>query len=399
MHGTESLSSGGVAAEAPRVRRLKLADFRSYAALDLSVDAAMVALVGDNGAGKTNVLEALSLLAPGRGLRRAEFGQCARAEGRGGFAVSVEVETETGAVRLGTGIEPPEPDGAQARRCRIDRANVPSATAFAEHVRLVWLTPAMDTLFAGPAAERRRFLDRLVLTIDAEHGARTNALERALRARNRLLEERFPDSAWLDACEREAAELATAVAAARHECIVRLQALIEATRDDASPFPWAALRLDGEVEALVASAPALEAEEQYRAILHVNRTRDAAAGRTTVGPHVGDLLVRHGPKDIEAARASTGEQKALLTGLVLAHARLVRSMSGIAPLMLLDEIGAHFDPSRRAALFASLGGIGGQVWMTGADPALFQGMGQAIGTRADLLHVTPGRIVPLGRSC
>ncbi|MBV8568215.1 MAG: DNA replication/repair protein RecF [Methylobacteriaceae bacterium] len=373
----------------PAVRRLVLGDFRSYPALDLSIEGDPIVLTGDNGAGKTNLLEAISLLSPGRGLRRAELAACARIGGSGGWAASVEVAQDDGRVQLGTGLEAPDHAGLQARKYRIERAPVASATAFAEHVRVVWLTPAMDGLFAGPAGERRRFLDRFVLAVDPGHGTRVNALERALRNRNRLLEGSTYDAAWLDAAEREVAELGVAVAAARYECVSRLSTLIGAERDDASPFPWAALSLLGEVETLVAELPALEVEERYRAMLRAGRGRDAAAGRTLTGPHVGDLVVRHGPKDAEAAKASTGEQKALLVGLVLAHARLVGAMSGIAPVVLLDEIAAHFDPTRRAALFGTLLKLGGQVWMTGADPAVFA----EIADRAQMFEVRPGKVV------
>ena len=358
----------------PMVRRLMLRDFRSYAALDLRIGGRLVVLCGENGAGKTNLLEALSLLAPGRGLRRAELAECARCGGGGGFALSIEVE-EDGALRqLGSAWSPADANGAAERKNRIDRAPVSSSRAFSDHVRVIWLTPAMDSLFAGPAGERRRFLDRFVLAIDPGHGARVSAFERALRQRNRLLDEDRVNAAWLDAIEREAAELGVAIAAARLDCVSRLEALIAADRDDASPFPWARLALDGEIEALAASGPALDAEDRYRALLRDNRGRDAAAGRTLVGPHVGDLAVRHGPKDAPAASASTGEQKALLVGLALAHARLVADMSGIVPIALLDEIAAHFDPRRRAALFDALSRLGGQVFLTGADPAAFAGL-------------------------
>jgi len=254
---------------------------------------------------------------------------------------------------------------------RIDRAPVASARNFADHLRLVWLTPSMDPLLSGPASERRKFLDRLVLAIDPAHGARVSQFERALRGRNKLLEEGGRNGPWLDALEREAAELGVAIAAARVECVSRLGAAILAERDDASPFPWAGLALQGEVETQVAGGPALEAEERYRAVLRDNRARDSAAGRTLIGPHLADLEVTHGPKGAPAERASTGEQKALLVGIVLAHARLVADMSGIAPIALLDEIAAHFDPRRREALFAALQRIGGQTFLTGADPAPF----------------------------
>jgi DNA replication and repair protein RecF len=372
----------------PLVRRIILKDFRSYATLDLALASSLIALVGENGAGKTNLLEALSLFAPGRGLRRAQLGECARDGGAGGFAVSIEVEDDGEPRQLGTGLEP-SPEAAP-RVNRIDRAAVASARAFADHLRIVWLTPAMDGLFTDSAGERRRFLDRLVLAVDPNHGARVNQFERALRGRNRLLEEGQRHSHWLDAIEREAAELAVAVAAARSECVSRLKATIALERDDSSPFPWADLALEGDVERLVVEMPALAAEERYRAILNEGRGRDAAAGRTLVGPHVGDLLARHGPKDVPAAQASTGEQKALLVGLVLAHARLVADMSGIAPLALLDEVAAHFDPRRRAALFEALERIGGQVFLTGADPAAFAGLAG----RAQFFEVAAGRVTP-----
>ena len=372
----------------PLVRRIILKDFRSYATLDLALTGSLIALVGENGAGKTNLLEALSLFAPGRGLRRAQLAECARNGGAGGFAVSIEVEDDGEPRQLGTGLEP-SPEAA-LRVNRIDRAPVASARAFADHLRIVWLTPAMDRLFTDSAGERRRFLDRLVLAVDPNHGARVNQFERALRGRNRLLEEGSRNSHWLDAIEREAAELAVAVAAARSECVSRLKATIALERDDASPFPWADLALDGDVERLVAEMPALAAEERYRVALSEGRGRDAAAGRTLIGPHVGDLLARHGPKDMPAAQASTGEQKALLVGLVLAHARLVADMSGIAPLALLDEVAAHFDPRRRAALFEALARIGGQVFLTGADPAAFADLAG----RAQLFDVAAGRIAP-----
>lgn len=378
----------------PSVTRLILGDFRSYGSLDLAMAGRTVVLTGENGAGKTNLLEALSLLTQGRGLRRAEAGELARVEGSGGWSVSItlrEGEGVNAATRqLGTGVDPPDAAGGAGRRCRIDRAAVPSTKAFAEHLRIVWLTPAMDVLFAGPGSERRRFLDRVVLTLDADHATRVNALDRALRNRNRILEDSRSgplDRTWLDAAEREVASLAVAVAAARVDAVTRLRGLIQSSRDEASPFPWAEVALNGAVEDLVVAYPALEAEDRYRALLGSHRGRDAAAGRTTVGPHRSDLAVRHGPKGIEAARASTGEQKALVVGLVLAQARLVAAMSGIAPIVLLDEVAAHFDPARRRALFAELATLGGQIVMTGADPQAF-----ADADGAERFTVAGGRI-------
>ena len=373
------------------IRRVTLADFRSYPALDLRAASNMVALAGDNGAGKTNLLEALSLFTPGRGLRRAELAEMAREGGNGGFAVSLEIEGEAGGpLQLGTGLE--FSDGAAQRKYRLDREPAPSPRVFADHLRVVWLTPSMDGLFTGSAGDRRRFLDRLVLAVDSDHGTRVAALEKALRNRNRLLEERRGEKIWLDSAEREIAELAIAVAAARGETVERLAALIAAGRDDESPFPWADIALEGEIDRLMAERPALEAEDLYRALLRENRARDAAAGRTLIGPQASDLVVLHGPKQCEARRASTGEQKALLVGLVLAHARLVAAMSGIAPLVLLDEIAAHFDPARRNALFDALQAHGGQVWMTGADERLFDDLRG----RADIFAVAGGRLTRAG---
>ena len=379
-------------AVAARITRLTLTNFRSYRAAAVSLDDGPVVLTGPNGAGKTNMLEAVSFLAPGRGLRYATLDEVAFAEGdgegngegHGSWAVSAEVEGALGLATLGTGIAAPAAGEAVSRQYRVDREPVPAA-AFADHLRILWLVPAMDGLFAGPASERRRFLDRLVGAVDAEHGARVNALERALRSRNRLLEGPRPDPHWLDAVEHETAELAVAVAAARAEAVNRLSAALAARRDPL--FPSALIMLEGWMDSLVASHAAVDVEDRYRAVLRENRARDAAAGRTTEGPHVTDLRVVYAPKGIPARDASTGEQKALLIGLVLAHASLVAEMAGIAPVMLLDEVVAHLDPNRRAALFDALAGLGTQVWMTGADPAAFAD----IAARAQVIAVEPGR--------
>jgi DNA replication and repair protein RecF len=353
-----------------RVLRLTLTNFRNYHAASLEPGAMAIVLYGPNGAGKTNLMEAISFLAPGRGLRRATLEEVAFQEGDGSWAVAAEVEGALGLATLGTGIARAPDDGAPAlRKCRVDREPVGSAAAFADHLRVVWLVPAMDSLFVGAPSERRRFLDRLALAVDAEHGGRVNALERALRSRNRLLEEPRPDPHWLDAVEHETAELAVAVAGLRAEALHRLQSVLTSRRD--SNFPPVEVALDGWMEKLIPAHPAVEIEERYRAVLRDNRGRDAAAGRTLDGPHLTDLAVRYSQKGIAAADASTGEQKALLIGLVLAHARLITEMTGSAPVLLLDEVVAHLDPVRRAALHVELDELGAQVWMTGADPALF----------------------------
>jgi len=375
----------------PAIRRLVLADFRSYPALDLALEPGLIVLTGENGAGKTNLIEAISFLSAGRGLRRAELTECARIGGPGTWAVSVEVATGDGLVQLGTGTEA-QADATLLRRYRLNREPLASIRGFADHVRVVWLAPAMDGLFAGPAGERRRFLDRLVLAVDAEHGARVNALERALRNRNRLLEDlRHHDRHWLDAAEHEVAELGVAVAAARQQTTTHLNDVIAETKEVSSPFPFAELRLKGDIEDLVASRPALEVEDIYRGLLRQNRNRDAAAGRTLIGPHAGDLIVRHGVKQADAVQSSTGEQKALLVGLVLAHARLVAALSGIKPFVLLDEIAAHLDAVRRAALYERLAALDAQVFMTGADASAFAGLED----RAMILKVVPGKVLPL----
>jgi DNA replication and repair protein RecF len=385
---------------AARICRLTLTNFRSYRVAAVAPKGSLVALTGPNGAGKTNLLEAISFLSPGRGLRRARLEDVAFA-GSGGenggrsdgaddhrynrpWAVSAEIDGALGLVTLGTGVEPGMPGEASlSRKYRIDREPVASATAFADHLRVVWLVPSMDGLFLGPASERRRFLDRLVLAVDATHASRVSALERALRSRNRLLENREAHAHWLDAAEHETAEIAVAVAAARAETVRRLAAALAARREARFEFPSAEIHLDGWMEAMVQTHPAVEVEDRYRAALKENRTRDAAAGRTLEGPHLTDLAVYYREKAIAAGNASTGEQKALLIGLVLAHAALVADMTGTAPVILLDEVVAHLDPGRRAVLFEALGQLGSQVWITGADPVAFAD----ISSRADVIDV------------
>ena len=380
------------------LRRLVLKDFRSYPALDLIVTGQTVVVTGENGSGKTNLLEAVSLFAQGRGLRRADLAACARNTGPGGFAVSIEVATSTGLRQFGTGFDPAAAGDQPSRRYRVDREPAGSARAFADDLRLVWLTPAMDGLFNASPGERRRFLDRLVLAVDAEHGARVAALERALRQRNRVLEDGSrADGAWLDAIERELAELAVAVAAARADTVARLSARMGLAITDRavgrrdSAFPDAEVALAGDIEAWCAAMPALEVEDRYRGALRANRGQDAAARRTLLGPQTTDLLVRHAAKGLAAASCSTGEQKALLVTLVLAHAKLVADTAGIVPVILLDEVAAHFDAARRAALLAALAALPSQVWMTGADAHAFA----AVDAGAQWLRITPGRVEPM----
>ena len=374
------------------VTDLRLGDFRNYAGLRLASDGRHVVLAGENGAGKTNILEALSLLSPGRGLRRARLDEMARLGSAGAWSVFARLDGPDGEVAIGTGSEGAGEEETRVRRVRIDGEAARSADDLLDFVRVLWLTPAMDGLFTGPGSERRRFLDRLVLAVDPGHGARVAAFEKAMRGRNRLLEEDRFDLEWLAAIEAQMAELGVAVAAARVETVACLERLIAATRADA-PFPHAELALEGEIEALVAGGgPSAHAEDDYRARLAEGRRRDKAAGRTLAGPHRADLAVRHGPKDMPAGLSSTGEQKALLLGLVLAHARLVGETSGRAPLLLLDEVAAHLDPRRRGELFDVVEALGAQCWMTGTDASAFA----ALGARAEVFEVTAGQVVRAG---
>jgi DNA replication and repair protein RecF len=368
----------------PRILRLQLSEFRNYTALDITTDAQFISLSGDNGAGKTNLLEAISLFCAGRGLRRADMSEIARHSSPSGWAVSLEIQGNLGEAQLGTGTQ----NSDQPRKCRIDRSPVSSVSAFADHLRVIWLTPAQDGLFTGSAGDRRRFLDRLVLAVDPNHGSRVSALERALRSRNRLLEDTQFDAGWASSIEREIAEIGVCVAAARAETVARLRALIARQRDETSPFPHADIMLNGALEIKLAQEPASQVEDWFRDELSRTRGRDRAAGRTLTGPQMSDLTVMHGPKSAPAGQCSTGEQKALLIGLILAHSQLVHEMTGIIPIMLLDEVAAHLDPKRRAGLYELLRHLGGQVFMTGTDASLFE----TLGTDSLKLSVSAGSV-------
>ncbi|MFN3943430.1 MAG: DNA replication/repair protein RecF [Allosphingosinicella sp.] len=348
------------------VSRLSLVDFRSYADVAVAPGPGFVILTGDNGAGKTNMLEAVSLLAPGRGLRRAALAEMARQGGSGGFAVAARIAPA--GVDLGTGTAAAAPE---RRQVRVGGAAA-SANSLSEWLSVLWLTPAMDRLFLEGAGGRRRFLDRLVLALHPGHAGHASRYEAAMRARNKLLAGERPDAAWLAALEARMAEHGAALAEARAATVAALAERLADAPD--GPFARASIALDPGFDADL--APALLAA----------RARDAAAGRALLGPHRADLAVVHAAKRQPAALCSTGEQKALLIGLVLAHAALVADRTGRAPLLLLDEIAAHLDPARRAALFERLAGTGGQVWMTGTERAPFEGVGDA-----SWIDVSPGR--------
>jgi DNA replication and repair protein RecF len=383
------VSSQGAEPDPVAISRLKLANFRNYATADIAFEPGLVVLAGENGAGKTNLLEAVSLLTPGRGLRRAAYADMQGKTGTAGFAIHATVENPDGETEIGTGTAGSTGgDGENGRKVRINGANA-SADELMERLRVAWLTPAMDALFTGPAGDRRRYLDRLVLAIDPAHGRRALDYEKAMRGRNRLLAEDSRDGPWFEAIEAQMAETGVAIAAARMELLQLMRAMIEKL-PEGGPFPKADVAIDGDLERQIADRPAVEIEEGLIRQLAGDRGRDRAAGRTLAGPHRSDLLVRHRPKDMAAEFCSTGEQKALLVGMTLAHARLTAEVSGMTPILLLDEIAAHLDEGRRAALFSILRESGGQTLMTGTDAALFS----SIADQAQFLTVANGTVRP-----
>ncbi len=333
------------------VIRIALDNFRSYAQALIEPGPGFIILTGDNGAGKTNVLEAISLLTPGRGLRGATLGEMARLGGGGGFGISARLEN--GEIGTGTLASAPE-----RRIVRINGAGA-SAAALGEWLSLVWLTPAQDRLFSETAGARRRFLDRLVLALDPMHAHDTSRYEAAMRQRNRLLTDERADAHWLSALETAMADHGRIIAGRRRALV---KALAQAfALQPPGVFARAGLDLTG-----------FDDSTDLAGELASGRARDAAAGRTLVGPHRQDLVVKHLDKGIAAASCSTGEQKALLIGIVLVHADLVTERQRRRPILLLDEVAAHLDPRRREALFTRLSDGGGQVWLTGTERSPFE---------------------------
>ena len=370
----------------PHMTRLTLTTFRNHRHSDLRLPAQMVAFTGDNGAGKTNILEAISLFSPGRGLRRATYADMAGSGGNGSFAVSAQIvpadhEPGDDPVTLGTGLAGPQATG---REVRIDKVPAGSADALLDYLTVLWLTPAMDGLFTGGASDRRRFFDRMVMALHPTHGRMATRFETAMRARNKMLDEGVTDPVWFEGVEAQMAEAGAAMQASRLATLDLLRTAVDEAREAVSAFPHALLALAG--------FETFEDAAGYRQTLAQGRMRDRAAGRTLEGPHRVDLLVRHGPKDVEARLASTGEQKALLIGLVLAQARLVKRETGRAAILLLDEIAAHLDEGRRSALYALCAELGGQTFMTGTDAALFDALPK------DSCHfaVDDGKVEPTG---
>lgn len=358
------------------VSRLRLTNFRNYETATFEVEGASgapVVLTGPNGAGKTNVLEALSLFSPGRGMRSARLSemQNRRSESAYPWSISAAVSTPCGAVKIGTGMDP----ASEKRIVRIDGETVRSQNAMTEYLSCVWLTPQMDRIFLDSSGARRRFLDRLVFTFDPGHSGRVTRYENALGQRSKLLREGVHDTRWLSALEAQIAETGVAVAAARADFIERLQkACVSVPADEKTCFPSAGLKVSGKIETELADTPALRVEERFRYELEKSRAADAVTGGASSGPHRSDFIVHHMDSGMHASQCSTGEQKALLTGIVLAHSRLIEAERGSPPLLLLDEVAAHLDEARRAALFGILLNMKCQAWLTGTDRALFSAL-------------------------
>ncbi|MES2256146.1 MAG: DNA replication/repair protein RecF [Pseudomonadota bacterium] len=355
------------------VTRLSLTNFRSYAAGELTTAGAAVVLAGPNGAGKTNILDAISLLSPGRGLRGAKLAEHVRkgpaSSSEALWAVAASVRRGETEYEIGTGLT----EQSSSRQVRLNGVDAKNSAELGEVVQMVWLTPAMDRLFIESASGRRRFLDRLVLGFDPGHARAATRYETAMRERARLLKYGPRDPAWLDGLENEMAEAGMMIATAREAAVSRLN---QALAERVGAFPAAALTLAGE---------AFATQDALRDALARSRVRDAESGRTNAGPHLTDLATRHTQKRTEARDCSTGEQKALLISIMLAFAReLTQMRDGMAPLLLLDEIAAHLDVIRRAALFEEIADLSAQAWMTGTDLSLFEG------ARAQIFEVRDG---------
>jgi len=374
-----------------RLTRLGLRDYRNYAALDLRLDGRHVCLFGQNGSGKTNLLEAVSMLSPGRGLRGAEFSDLVRQTSEGeaarGWAISTNVRDGDVDRRISLALELDD-QGRSRRTARLDGVDT-AQQDLGELMRVIWLTPAMDRVFAGPAGDRRRFLDRQVLAHFPSHASASAGYEKAMRQRNALLEQGRSDPAWLDAIELGMASAGAAMAIHRIDAVKVMQEAILARPEGA--FPKALIDLDGQFELHAANGVALtDIEQEIIVQLRENRGRDRIAGRTTEGVHRTDLRVIHAPKGLAADQCSTGEQKALLIGLILANAQaLFERDFAPSPLLLLDEAAAHLDSDRRAALYDELAALGGQAWLTGTDRSLFD----AFGDRTQRFEVSDGTVL------
>lgn len=361
---------------APALTRLLLSDFRSYVSTKLSCDTGPVVLTGDNGVGKTNILEAISLLGVGRGLRSANLRDMARhsaGDTGGGWAVAADMHTIDGLVKIGIGIDARTISDSPMRRLKIDGVAAKGFDRLAKWLPQLWLTPAMDRLFVDSASGRRKFFDRFTQGLVPDHAAQLSAYEKAMRERNKLLQDdnhgtQNKQSAWLDGLEASMAMAGVAIAAGRLQALDRLAAALPHAP---KTFPRCEIALEGTLEAGLRQEDALAVEDNFRAKLANARTLDAGAGRTLSGPHRSDFITRHTEKNMPAEKCSTGEQKALLVGLVLAQARILAERTNTVPLLLLDEVAAHLDAQRRAALFEAVTALGGQAWMTGTESRIF----------------------------
>ncbi|MFN3826679.1 MAG: DNA replication/repair protein RecF [Micavibrio sp.] len=379
------------------VRSLQLSNFRCYQQVRLDdMGPGAVVLTGPNGAGKTNVLEAVSMLSPGRGLRGAKISEMQKRDGAQAWALSAEVETTAyGPIRIGTGLDP---QSQQERRLvRINGEPVKAQTTLAEYLSCVWLTPQMDRLFLEGSSVRRKFLDRLIFAFDPGHAGRVTRYENAMSQRSKLLRDHDrPDPVWLEGLEAQMAETGVAISSSRREFMTILQTACDhGAADYDALFPRALLALRGTIEELLVQAPALEVEEMFRYQLKESRDVDARTGGAATGPHKGDLLVTYASKNMPADHCSTGEQKALLIGITIAHSRLMAAERGSPPVLLLDEVAAHLDEQRRAALYDILLSLGGQVWMTGTDHHLFT----ALGSKACYYDVKDSQLARQDVSC
>ncbi|MCF6343270.1 MAG: DNA replication/repair protein RecF [Devosiaceae bacterium] len=369
------------------ISRVRLTNFRNFANAALDCDQRHIVLCGANGSGKTNFLEAISLFSAGRGLRRAPFSNMLKNDlhinDNNDWAIAISLDTQNGPIDMGTGSFGKQ-DG---RIARINGVNAKSIIDMSEYIRLLWLSPDMDSIFRGSASERRRFFDRLVSTLIPDHNSTLNFYEKAVRSRNKLLEN-GADEAWLDAVEAQMAQYAGAIYFSRIDCLGHLQLLLDENIDQLA-FPNSHLALSALFED--GHEPNSSSALEFELIKYWKNSRniDRAAKRTLLGPHRVDFLVTHKQKSMPAALCSTGEQKALLIGLVLSHARLVKKMTGITPILLLDEIGAHLDIKRREALFLSLDELETQCFMSGTDKIFFS----ALGKKAMHLKIDDGQII------
>lgn len=366
--------------------QITLQNFRCYEQVRLEdLTSGLIILCGPNGAGKTNILEAVSILTPGRGLRGVRALDMQRYDSPQAWGISAKVMTGGGDVTLGTGINP----DTERRVVRINGVSAKSQMALSDYLACLWLTPQMDRLFIDGASNRRRFLDRMIFAFDPGHSGRVTRYENAMRQRSKLLQEEKFDPGWLSGLEAQMAETGIAIAAARLDFIERLQkSCAKADSDEENYFPRAKISAKGTIEELLQKSPAVEVEQMFAYQLEQSRKKDSRVGGAATGPHKSDMDVVYASKNMPAEHCSTGEQKALLIGLILAHGRLMAAERGAPPVLLLDEIAAHLDEDRRAALFERLLKLGGQVWVTGTDPVLFE----SVTKKAQFFDVESARI-------